>query len=90
MTHQSSKIELRISNSHAYVWDVNGKTSLETYRYFTLKRQRADIRRLRSEYHICGVLAGTLPHLAQQNVFLGVPLLLMPEEVVFLVENGGV
>lgn len=37
---------------------------------------------------MCGVLTGTLPHLSQQNVFLGVPLILMPEEVVLLVENG--
>ncbi|KAG6331175.1 hypothetical protein ID866_7912, partial [Astraeus odoratus] len=34
------------------------------------------------------MLTGTLPHLSQQNVFLGVPLLLMPEEVVLLVEKG--
>ncbi|KAF8843613.1 tRNA-intron endonuclease catalytic domain-like protein [Paxillus ammoniavirescens] len=47
-----------------------------------------DIAKLRSHHHICGVLAGTLPHLSQQNVFLGVPLLLMPEEVVLLVEKG--
>ncbi|KAI0948552.1 hypothetical protein AcW1_005424 [Taiwanofungus camphoratus] len=46
-----------------------------------------DIATLRSEHHICGVLTGTLPHLSQQNVFLGVPLLLMPEEVVLLVEK---
>ncbi|KAA1471314.1 tRNA-intron endonuclease catalytic domain-like protein [Dentipellis sp. KUC8613] len=42
---------------------------------------------LRSRYRICGVLAGTLPHLSQQNAFLGLPLILMPEEVVFLVEK---
>ncbi|KAF8557329.1 hypothetical protein OG21DRAFT_1435579 [Imleria badia] len=48
-----------------------------------------DIAILRSHHHICGVLAGTLPHLSQQNVFLGVPLLLMPEEVVLLVDKGG-
>jgi tRNA-splicing endonuclease subunit Sen34 len=33
-------------------------------------------------------LTGTLPHLAQQNLFLGVPLLLNPEEVVLLVTKG--
>jgi tRNA-splicing endonuclease subunit Sen34 len=49
---------------------------------------RVDIKTLRSQHHICGVLAGTLPHLSQQNVFLGVPLVLTPEEVVLLVENG--
>ncbi|KAH7922811.1 hypothetical protein BV22DRAFT_1106401 [Leucogyrophana mollusca] len=46
-----------------------------------------DIAILRSQHHICGILTGTLPHLSQQNVFLGVPLLLLPEEVVLLVEN---
>ncbi|KAI6043416.1 hypothetical protein EDC04DRAFT_2866368 [Pisolithus marmoratus] len=38
--------------------------------------------------YVCGMLTGTLPRLSQQNVFLGVPLLLMPEEVVFLVQKG--
>lgn len=33
------------------------------------------------------MLTGTLPQLSQQNLFLGLPLLLMPEEVVLLVEN---
>lgn len=33
------------------------------------------------------MLMGTLPSMAQQNVFLGLPLLLTPEEVVYLVEN---
>jgi tRNA-splicing endonuclease subunit Sen34 len=33
------------------------------------------------------VLTGTLPHLSQQNVFLGLPLVLMPEELVLLVEK---
>ena len=47
-----------------------------------------DIATLRTRHHICGVLTGTLPHLSQQNIFLGVPLVLMPEEVVLLVEIG--
>ncbi|PPQ68492.1 hypothetical protein CVT26_003431 [Gymnopilus dilepis] len=47
-----------------------------------------DIATLRSKHRICGVLTGTLPHLSQQNVFLGVPLVLMPEEAVLLVETG--
>jgi len=42
---------------------------------------------LRSEHRICGVLTGTLPHLSQQNAFLGLPLLLMPEELVLLIEK---
>ncbi|KAK0459557.1 uncharacterized protein EV420DRAFT_273625 [Desarmillaria tabescens] len=47
-----------------------------------------DIAMLRSKHRICGILTGTLPHVSQQNVFLGVPLLLMPEEVFLLVDNG--
>ncbi|KAI0069885.1 hypothetical protein K474DRAFT_1632537 [Panus rudis PR-1116 ss-1] len=46
-----------------------------------------DIALLRSQHHICGVLTGTLPHVSQQNVFLGIPLVLLPEEVVLLVEK---
>jgi len=43
---------------------------------------------LRREHHICGVLIGSLPQAPQQNVFLGLPLELMPEEVRLLVEKG--
>lgn len=43
---------------------------------------------LRREHHICGVLVGTLPQIPQQNVFLALPLQLMPEEARLLVEKG--
>lgn len=43
---------------------------------------------LRREHNICGVLIGTLPQIPQQNVFLGLPLELMPEEARLLVDNG--
>ncbi|KAL2003407.1 hypothetical protein VTN02DRAFT_3917 [Thermoascus thermophilus] len=43
---------------------------------------------LRREHHVCGVLVGTLPQIPQQNVFLGLPLELMPEEARLLVEKG--
>ncbi|KAH7043250.1 tRNA-splicing endonuclease subunit sen34 [Macrophomina phaseolina] len=43
---------------------------------------------LRREHNICGVLIGTLPSHPQQNVFLGTPLHLMPEEARRLVEIG--
>ncbi|KAG5647148.1 hypothetical protein DXG03_001103 [Asterophora parasitica] len=69
MTSESRRIQLRISNKKAYIWDVD------------------DIATVRSQHHICGILTGTLPHLSQQNAFLGIPLVLIPEEVVLLVEN---
>ena len=42
---------------------------------------------LRREHNICGVLIGTLPQIPQQNVFLGLPLELMPEEARVLLEK---
>lgn len=42
----------------------------------------------RRVHNICGVLIGTIPNLSQQNVFLGIPLELMPEEARVLVERG--
>ena len=43
---------------------------------------------LRQKHNILGVLIGTLPQVPQQNVFLGLPLELQPEEARILVENG--
>ncbi|KAG0308738.1 tRNA-splicing endonuclease subunit [Dissophora globulifera] len=40
-----------------------------------------DIRRLRQEYRIVGSLTGSLPRSPMQNVFQGLPLRLLPEEV---------
>lgn len=42
----------------------------------------------RRVHNICGMLVGTIPNLSQQNIFLGVPLELMPEEARVLVEKG--
>ena len=42
---------------------------------------------LRREHRICGVLVGSLPQIPQQNVFLGLPLELMPEEAQLLVDK---
>jgi len=47
-----------------------------------------DITSLRERHRICGVLTGTLAQLSQQNIFLGLPLVLMEEEVVLLLEEG--
>jgi len=46
------------------------------------------ISHVRRAHHITGVLIGGLPQAPQQNVFLGVPLELMPEEARLLVEKG--
>ena len=83
-----AKLPIHVSDHKAYVWDVRGahvkqnRVPIRPHMF-----QSADIEKLRSEHRICGLLTGTLPHLSQQNIFLGVPLNLMPEEVVLLVEN---
>ena len=43
---------------------------------------------IRRVHHITGVLIGSIPQIPQQNVFLGVPLELMPEEARLLVRKG--
>jgi tRNA-splicing endonuclease subunit Sen34 len=48
----------------------------------------SDVQRLREEHHMTGILLGTLPQLSQQNVFLGLPLQLLPEEVHLLMKYG--
>lgn len=50
-----------------------------------------DVKRLRDEYNILGVLIGTLAQYPQQNVFLSVPLRLSIWEVIWLIEsNAGI
>ncbi|KAI4106812.1 MAG: hypothetical protein L6R37_002014 [Teloschistes peruensis] len=43
---------------------------------------------LRRTHNILGVLIGSLPQSPQQNIFLGLPLELQPEEVMWLVDEG--
>lgn len=45
------------------------------------------IAHIRQTYNISGVLIGSLPQAPQQNIFLGAPLELMPEEARLLVEK---
>ena len=47
-----------------------------------------DVLHVRRVHHICGVFVGGIPHVPHQNVFLGLPLELMPEEARLLVEQG--
>ncbi|EEH49399.2 tRNA-intron endonuclease [Paracoccidioides brasiliensis Pb18] len=66
--------------------DLPVPISLVSGHYFLFSADAATY--LRREYHICGVLIGTLPQIPQQNVFLGLPLELMPEEARLLIEKG--
>jgi tRNA-splicing endonuclease subunit Sen34 len=43
---------------------------------------------LRRAHNICGVLIGSIPQVPQQNIFLGLPVELLPEEARLLVEKN--
>ena len=58
-------------------------TDVERYMVFDINT----VTWLRKEHHILGVLVGTLHQVPQQNLFLGLPLELMPEEARLLVEK---
>lgn len=47
----------------------------------------ADWLRLRRNHRIIGELVGSFPKSTRQDVFLGLPLLLLPEEVTLLLEK---
>jgi hypothetical protein len=47
----------------------------------------ADWLKLREEYRIVGALIGCLAHLPRQDSFLGLPMVLLPEEVTLLLEQ---
>ncbi|KAI0508657.1 SEN34 subunit of tRNA-splicing endonuclease [Xylaria bambusicola] len=46
-----------------------------------------DVMYIRRNYNICSVFVGTIPQNPQQNLFMGLPLELMPEEAQVLVEK---
>ncbi|KAI1160467.1 SEN34 subunit of tRNA-splicing endonuclease [Nemania serpens] len=46
-----------------------------------------DVMFIRRNHNICSVFVGTIPQNPQQNVFMGLPLELMPEEAQVLVEK---
>lgn len=69
----------RMTEEKFPIFVVAGGTGL-IYEIETLKH-------LREQYHICGTLTGILPEFPQQNVFQGLPLQLMPEDVKLLVDE---
>lgn len=91
------KIPVHLVDKHAYVWRVEGAYTYPEHSFCLSKIAKltfplcfaSDVARLRSEWHICGLLSGTLPAIPQQNVFLGLPLQLFEEEIVFLIRSSG-
>lgn len=73
------KVPIHLANGAAFLWNVEGTSML------------TDVELARTQHHICGFLGGTLPLIPQQNVFLGLPLRLIPEEVTLLLrQNAGI
>ncbi|EPS43325.1 hypothetical protein H072_2689 [Dactylellina haptotyla CBS 200.50] len=59
----------------------------DRYRRFLMRTVKIAVVHLRSTWHMCGTLFGTLPQAQQQNVFNGLPLELMEEEARLLIDN---
>lgn len=81
----SGMSQSQISQAPALPFPIS-RISQKIERYFLFSADT--ITRLRREHHILGVLIGTLAQIPQQNVFLGIPLELQPEEAHLLVEKG--
>lgn len=47
----------------------------------------SDWQKLREEHRIVGALVGCLAHLPRQDLFLGLPMVLLPEEVTLLLDH---
>lgn len=47
----------------------------------------ATLKYVREKYHLAGVLTGVLPQFPQQNIFGGLPLQLLPEELKYLADT---
>lgn len=82
-----SSIPLYVSNGKAYCWEAQGE-QLSLKSSCPRSQIEVDLANLRVKHHIAGLNTGTLPGVSQQNVFLGLPNVLMPEEVVLLVQEG--
>ena len=81
-------VALLVSGNRAYVHDIDGESFPYVIDWTSILTPATDLERLRMHHHICGTLVGTLPHVAQQNLFLGLPLHLSPEEVACLLKHG--
>lgn len=86
-------IQILVSNQRGFIWDIRGTADAIRSLISSLLTsdglsRTTDVQTLRVQHHICGILSGTLPQVGQQNVFLGLPLMLLPEEVVLLVKNS--
>ncbi|KAK0547748.1 tRNA-splicing endonuclease subunit [Tilletia horrida] len=86
MASQSSACELEASLRETYpdralVWLANGDA---------LVWNVEDVKLLRTKHNIIGLMTGSLPIAPQQNVFLGLPWQLFPEEVTFLLHSKAI
>lgn len=72
------------------LFEINGKRHIPIYlaasSYFIYDYKT--VIQLRLQHRICGFFIGTLPQAPQQNIFFGLPLELIPEEVAWLVDQG--
>lgn len=81
-------IPLYLVNGVATVWDAQSIIPILSDSILKLTTLPTAAATLHCVHNISGLRAGTLPGVAQQNGFLGLPLTLMQEETAYLVTQG--
>jgi tRNA-splicing endonuclease subunit Sen34 len=79
-------MDLREHDRANFVPDLPVAISLVGGRYLLFDVKAVSY--LRREHKLCGYNVGTLPQSPSQNVFLGLPTLIMPEEAQLLIDKG--
>lgn len=70
-------------NSYIFIYIL-----IYTLRVYSLHNSFIDWLKLRRNHRVLGELVGSLPKPTRQDVFSGLPLLLLPEEVTLLLEKN--
>lgn len=88
MSSPPHSIPLYLVNGVATVWDAQSIIPILSDSILKLTTLHTAAATLHCVHNISGLRAGTLPGVAQQNGFLGLPLTLMQEETAYLVTQG--
>ena len=86
-----SIVDVFVSNGQAMIWNPNGLCLLVRKLSVCLLEECCDTLdavKLRKDHRIIATPVGSLPRNSKQNVCLGLPLLLMPEQATLLAEKS--
>ena len=88
MMHSHGHVEGHLVGKDVLVWSAEGMHAVSILPYETTLVSSLDAEKLCSHWRVVGGRIGALPRNPRQNVELGLPLLLLPEEVALLCNKG--